>query len=91
MAEGLAAIAVLVLFVWWWSPRIRGALTLRASMLAWAVGSSAFLAFGMLAWRSVVDPRLSLFLVPVAFVAGGASGAFGALVRWYDHERDHAA
>ena len=91
IAEALAAIVALVLFAWLWSPRIRGARTLRSSMLAWAVGSSVFLAFGMLSWRYVVDPRLSLSLVLVALVAGGACGAFGAVVHWYGRERDHAA
>jgi len=91
IGEGLAAIAVLVLFQWWWSSRIRGARTLRSSMLAWAVGSSVLLGLGMLSWRYLVEPRLSLDLVLVAFVAGGASGSFGALVYWHEHERDHAA
>jgi len=89
IAEGLAAIAALLLFAWLWRPRIRGAKTLRASMLAWAFGSSVFLALGMFSWRYIVDPRLSPSLVLVALVAGGVSGVFGALVQWHEHGRSY--
>lgn len=90
-AEVLTTTVALAAFIWRWGPLIRRATTLRASILAWAVGSSVFLGLGVLAFYFAFEPRFSVTLVPVAFAAGAASGAFWALTHWHEGKRDHTA